>query len=419
MKTLPMSGSLRRVAGALLLVLALQLLPRGSQAQPHEVDVYLFWQTGCVHCERAIGYLAALETRAPDVRVRYLELRSDANRRLYGVATERLELQRLAVPLTVVGDAGVLGYLNEETTGRQIDALVADCRRSACDNVLSSADAELSPSDDRELALSKLPTDAATDRLSPDDQPIERQTLRWLGDADLRSLPLPLLTIVLGALDGFNPCAMWVLILLIGLLLGLQDAARRWLLGLAFLLTSAVVYYVMIGAWLGALLVLGIVAWIRIALGIVAIAGGAYYLHQYFRNPEALCHIANEAKRKRITARLRSAAAEPRFWSAVAAIVVLAAGVNLVELLCSAGIPAVYTQILALTPMPTWQYYAWLALYVLVFLLDDIAIFVVAMLTLELTGGTGRFAHYAQLVGGIILLIVGALLVLRPEWLRF
>jgi hypothetical protein len=135
------------------------------------------------------------------------------------------------------------------------------------------------------------------------------------------------------------------------------------------------------------------------------------------RHPEALCRLANQSRRTRILARLRAAVAEPRFLSAVAAIVVLAAGVNFIELLCSAGIPAVYTQILALTPMPAWQHYAWLALYVLVFILDDLAIFVGAMVTLEATGVAGRYAHHAQLVGGVALLVVGALLVLRPEWL--
>jgi hypothetical protein len=94
-------------------------------------------------------------------------------------------------------------------------------------------------------------------------------------------------------------------------------------------------------------------------------------------------------------------------------------GVNFIELLCSAGIPAVYTQVLAMTSMPAWQHYAWLGLYVLVFLLDDVLVFVIAMATLEVTGVTARYAHHAQLVGGVVLLAVGGLLVFRPEWLAF
>jgi Na+-translocating ferredoxin:NAD+ oxidoreductase RnfA subunit len=247
----------------------------------------------------------------------------------------------------------------------------------------------------------------------------DRVRLPGVGEIDLRALSLPALTVVLAAVDGFNPCALWVLAFLIGLLLGLQDRARRWLLGGAFLLTTAVVYYLVMAAWLGALLVIGASAWLRNGIGLVALAAGAYYVQEYLRHPEALCRVAGEARRQRIMARLRAASAEPSFLAALAAIIVIAVGVNLIELLCSAGIPAIYTQILALTPMPAWQHHAWLALYVLVFLLDDLALFVGAMLALEVTGAGTRYAHRAQLVGGVVLLTVGVLLILRPEYLYF
>ena len=97
----------------------------------------------------------------------------------------------------------------------------------------------------------------------------------------------------------------------------------------------------------------------------------------------------------------------------------LAFAVNLVELLCSAGIPAVYTQVLALSNLPVWQYYAYLALYILVFMLDDLFVFVVAMKTLQVTGATTRYVRYSHLAGGAVLLAIGALLLLRPEWLMF
>ena len=92
-----------------------------------------------------------------------------------------------------------------------------------------------------------------------------------------------MLTVVLASVDGFNPCAMWVLIFLVGLLLGLQDPVRRWMLGGIFLLTTALVYYGVIAAWLNVLLVLGLVAWLRIVVGVGAVAGGAYYAYQYFQ----------------------------------------------------------------------------------------------------------------------------------------
>lgn len=136
-------------------------------------------------------------------------------------------------------------------------------------------------------------------------------------------------------------------------------------------------------------------------------------------DPDAACNVTAPQARRRVFESLRKLATESRFWLALAGIVALAFAVNLVELLCSAGIPAVYTQVLALSHLPVWQYYAYLWLYILVFMLDDLFVFVVAMKTLQITGVTTRYTRFSHLAGGAVLLAVGALLLLRPEWLMF
>ena len=123
--------------------------------------------------------------------------------------------------------------------------------------------------------------------------------------------------------------------------------------------------------------------------------------------------------RRRVFESLRTLATESRFWLALLGILALAFAVNLVELICSAGIPAVYTQVLALSNLPAWHYYAYLALYILVFMLDDLFVFVVAMKTLQIAGVTTSYSRFSHLAGGVVLLAIGALLLLRPEWLMF
>jgi hypothetical protein len=172
-------------------------------------------------------------------------------------------------------------------------------------------------------------------------------------------------------------------------------------------------------AWLNFLLFIGAVIWMRAAVGLVALGGGFYYLREYFQNPDAACKVTAPEARRRVFESLRKLATESRFLLALAGIVALAFAVNLVELICSAGIPAVYTQVLALSNLPAWQYYAYLSLYILVFMLDDLFVFVVAMKTLQITGATTTYVRYSHLAGGVVLLAVGALLLLRPEWLMF
>ena len=110
---------------------------------------------------------------------------------------------------------------------------------------------------------------------------------------------------------------------------------------------------------------------------------------------------------------------QKKLWLAIAGIIVLAFAVNLVELICSAGLPAVYFQILTLTELPTWQYYAYLMLYIFVFMLDDLFVFFVAMKTLQIAGITTKYIRAARLIGGIIMLAVGFSLIFKPELLMF
>ena len=122
-------------------------------------------------------------------------------------------------------------------------------------------------------------------------------------------------------------------------------------------------------------------------------------------------------KRQRVFDRLKNLVHHRNFLVALIGIVLLAVAVNVVELMCSAGLPAVYTQLLALNDLPSWQYYMYLGLYVLIFLIDDIIVFAVAMLTAELTGISGKYSRYSHLIGGIIMIAIGLMLLLRPEWL--
>ena len=243
--------------------------------------------------------------------------------------------------------------------------------------------------------------------------------LPFIGEISTATLSLPLLTIVLGAVDGFNPCAMWVLVFLIGLLVGMDDHRRMWVLGGVFLLASAAVYFVFIAAWLNVLLLLGALLWIRIAVGAFAIASGAFYLREFILSNEAVCRVTSPERRQSIMAALKNVVRQQRFALALAGIAVLAVAVNLIELLCSAGIPAVYAQVLSLSDLPTWQYYLYLLLYVGVFLLDDLIVFVTSLIALQATGLTAQYSRYSHLVGGAVLCGIGGLLLLRPEWLTF
>jgi hypothetical protein len=309
-----------------------------------------------------------------------------------------------AVPMVIVGDRHWVGYDDDATTGAAIVAAIEACRSRACVDLSAVL-----------FAQTAMPPA----QRAPVQAPPKTMRVPLLGEINIAALSLPVLTVVLAGIDGFNPCAMWTLVFLVGLLVGMPDRLRMWTLGSAFIVTSAAVYYLFLAAWLNVLLFLGMMLWIRVAVAVVALAGGAYYLREFFMNPEALCRVTGSASRQRVLTQLRAVALEQRFWLALLGIVLLAIAVNLVEFVCSAGIPAVYVQILAMSQLPVWQYHAYLLLYILVFMLDDLLIFVIAMKTLQVSGLSGTYARWSHLIGGGLLLLIGVLLLFKPEWLAF
>jgi hypothetical protein len=158
---------------------------------------------------------------------------------------------------------------------------------------------------------------------------------------------------------------------------------------------------------------------VRLAVGIVALASGGWYLYSFATNAAAECKVTNLDQRRRIMDALRGAVYEKRFLLALGGIMMLAAAVNLIELLCSAGIPAVFTDVLVLNDLPLLQYYGYLLLYVGVFMLDDAIIFATAMLTLKATGMTNRYLRVSHFIGGAAMLAIGLLLIFAPGWLAF
>jgi glutaredoxin len=395
----------------LFFCLAVVLLLLGWSASPpthagvQPVNVYLFWTIGCPHCLHEKEFLAALERRDNAVKIIALEVSAHReNPELFQQAGKLLQADITGVPFTVIGDQYVIGWQDEASTGRAIESAIREARHRAAPDVVAGL----------------LSTSAPTPPQRADKPAVsETLTLPLFGQINLKYLSLGALTVIIGALDGFNPCAMWVLIFLINLLLGMEDRRKMWILGSAFIIASGAVYFLFMTAWLNILIFLGFIFWIRIIIGLVALLAGGYNLKEYWTDTSGACTLSQGARRRRTMDRLKAVISTRKFWLALGGIVLLAFLVNAVELICSAGFPVVYLQILSLTPMPFWQYYLYLLLYIVIFMLDDIMVFVLAMLTLQLMGMTTRYKRFSNLIGGVLMLLIGVLLIFKPGWLMF
>jgi thiol-disulfide isomerase/thioredoxin len=404
----------------LSLSLALPVFASGNpvdESDQYSSHVYFFHSSSCPHCKEEMKFLIEISKEEKYQDVQFLEFeitQNQDNASLMKLVGETLDLDTSGVPMTIIGDQVIVGYLSEETTGKQI--------RQAIDDIL-----DYDPDIVGAIIRASNGETENIDNIAPDDtveqnynQTIpETITLPVFGDVQTANLSLPLISIVLGAVDGFNPCAMWTLVFLISLLIGMKDKKRMWILGSAFLIASATVYYIFMAAWLNILIFIGYLIVVRIIIGIVAIGGGSYSIHDFYSNKNAECKVGDIDKKQKIMDRMREVVRRPSFILAFIGIIALAFAVNLVELICSAGIPAVFTQVLTMTGISTLGYYGYMFLYILFYMLDDMIIFIIAMKTLEITGATTKYTRMSRLIGGIIMLIIGILMILKPEYLTF
>jgi len=184
-------------------------------------------------------------------------------------------------------------------------------------------------------------------------------------------------------------------------------------------LISAIVYFVFMVAWLNFLTYFAYIKWIRILIGIVALIGGLYYLKEYFINRQGTCKVTSSEFKQTVSKKIMLLTEGKKLWLAIIGISLLAFSINVVELVCSAGLPVIYTQILSLSSLSPLTHYMYILLYVFIYMLDDLIVFSIAVFSLNLIKFTSKYSRYSHLVGGIMLLFLGVLLVFRPNLLMF
>ena len=241
------------------------------------------------------------------------------------------------------------------------------------------------------------------------------------GVVSLKDVSLPIFTIILGAVDGFNPCAMWILLFLITMMFSLHDRKKMWILGLTFIFTSGFVYLCFMVSWLSLANFLSSVTLIRFLIASFAVVFGMINIYRYVKslNSDVGCDVTDNKKRLKIMERIKKIVTEKSFLLSILGIMLLAFSVNLIELLCSLGIPVMFTNILAMNDLNTLEYVIYMGLYLIFFLIDDILVFVIAMKTLKIKGISNKYTKYSHLIGGIIMVLLGILMVVKPEWLMF
>ncbi len=393
-------------------------LPVAATKPTNQVSVYMFVGATCPHCKHLEEDIVDYAKDKEYARLRFYEVyNNQKNQRLIKKVSDKLGVKGSGVPLIIIGDWVQLGYSGSDK--QKLVDRIEYCKLNDCPDSLK----------DLVKTGQEWPEMLAKIEQSKKSQSQEEQSKESTKSDDIIDLPLgiklnkrtvslPVMTIVIGLLDGFNPCAMWALVFVITLLIGLNDKKKMWAYGLAFIATSAAVYTLFMLAWLSVFNIIGFVRPIQIIVGLVAIGIGGYYLNQY-RKKDNLCKVSADKKRLTYFEKMKQSVESSSFWLGLVGVVVLAVAVNMVELVCSAGLPAVYTSVLSAANLSSLQYAFYIGLYILFFMLDDIIVFAIAVKTMSVVNIDGKYSKFSRLVGGSLMLIIGLLLIFAPQLLMF
>lgn len=395
----------------IVFVLLILLIAIPNVKAENIVDIHLFYSELCVTCAAEEKWLAEYIDEVDNVNIiRYEVSRNDENAKLLSNVRKKLNDKKSTTPYTVIGTTGITGF--SETVKNQIKSAVEKYKNEQFVDIV-------------DVVINDLDVDYEI------NSPEGMFNIPILGDVDPKMVSLPLVSIIIGFIDGFNPCAMWVLLFLISLLLNMKNRKKMWVIGLTFLITSALVYLTFMLAWLQIAITLTQIAWVRFLIALVALIGSAINITSYIkeRKKEDGCQVVDEKRRKSLFKRMKNIInrvdsennlkIDKGFILALIGVVGLAISVNLIELACSSGLPLIFTQILAYNNLTGLQYFIYILLYIIFFLLDDIVIFTIAMKTLKLTGISTKYNKLSHLIGGIVMLIIGLLMIFKPEWIMF
>lgn len=356
----------------------------GIEVDSTKLNIYQFKGDGCPHCADEEKTLERLKEKyKPLIEVHYFEVWHDKENEdlLYRVQESFNMPKRQSVPFTVIGKERFSGY------SESLDSVLEDTIKY----YLS----------DEKIVKEEIKN---------------TKNLPLLGKVNAKEVSLITVAIILGVIDGFNPCAMWILLLLINMCISIKDKKKMRQVGLVFILVSGLMYFV---SMLGLSFVINMVSikFIRLIIGVLAVAFGIYNLAEYVKTrKDDGCAVTSREEKKEVITKVKDILSRKTTLLLILGTASLAVSVNLIELTCSLGFPTIYLEILAINKVNLITKIIYLLIYVFFYMFDDFVVLFYSLKAFETKAISTKYNKYVKLVGGILMILMGLLLVFKPEW---
>lgn len=347
-----------------------------------KINIYLFYSKICPHCQKEEKYFETLKEKYQDkINIYTYEVTENkTNNEIMKSLKKELKENSQGVPFTIIGSKTFLGY--DESLNERIE------------NTIESY-------------------------LDENTKTNNTYTIPILGKIEAKNASIILIAIILGFIDGFNPCAMWILLLLINMCISIKDKKKMLIVCLTFIITSGIIYFLsMLG--IGFILDLTTISYIRNIIAILAIILGIYNLYTYLKTRKQTgCHVVKKEKRKTIITKINNILNNKNTLLMFGGTIILATSVSLVEMACSLGFPTIFLELLSINNIHSFLKVTYLLIYILFYLIDDIIVLFLSIKAFETKGISTKYNKYVHLIGGLIMILMGVLLIFKPEWIMF
>ncbi len=376
------------------------------------VYIEAFTREECAHCKDEKAFFAELSKTRTDFEVSYLDLAVPENKTLFDKLTKLDDLSKVT-PITIVGNQIILGFSTAETTGQQIISLIGQSKGQ--ETLTFQQYIEKGGSDNVPIIGETCSADGSTDCIVDNTYLVN---VPFVGVVDISKYSLGLMSVILGFIDGFNPCAMWVLVMFLTFLVEVGSRKKMFQIAGVFILAETMMYYAIMNVWLTTWDFVKLDNIVTPIVGAIAIAAGIYFIYDFLEN-QGVCKLIPFDQKAKIQKRLKFITTADLTIMSFFAILGIAFSVNIIEFACSIGIPQTFTKILDLNNVSGFMKQVFVLIYILFYMIDDFIVFGIALYSFDKIGVTTKYAKYAHLIGGILMLSLGLILILKPELLVF
>jgi cytochrome c biogenesis protein CcdA/glutaredoxin len=414
--------------------------PGETETASAEVPIYIFWGQGCPQCgttkshlemasnltqfgadggEEALKFLRSLEAEHAEVAVHAYEV---WGRGTYLPRFERMaamfDMEPRGVPTIFVGDRVWEGFSPD--TADEIETYVQECLETGCPDPGQAVD-DPTPTPTATAApeaaidtLTPTTTPAAPPAATDSTPPTQVLTLPLLGTVNLGKESLWVSTALISFVDGFNPCSLWVLTILISLTLRTGSRKKVFLTGFIFLFVTSLIYVLFIAGLFTMFTFIGFMGWIQVIVALLALLFAAVNIKDYFWYKEGLSFTIADEQKPGLYKKMRKIMQADSLWALLTTTVVMSAGIAIVEIPCTAGFPVLWTSLVATQGADRITFVLLLALYMLIYLLDELGVFAVAVFTLKSSKLEEKHGRVLKLIGGMLMLILAGVMLIDP-----